>query len=280
MADIYYVFVNDFRIALPAGCARVPGVNHGGRRGIYFEPYMMLAFETLLHPGDTVYDAGCSYGILSAVLARMVGPRGRVEAFEPNPAVLAETGPILALNSTPREPAAGQIRLHPVCVGERSGGHASFYVLPGAGSVASTRNAEIRCFHADSALVEAPLAALDDLAEATGTTPNLIKIDIEGGEYAAIQGARRLLAAHAPHLVIETHGKEIDGIQGTLAGLVHELEALGYAFADLVRGDVVDGAVYARRHDRQIGYLLASKSLQKMELCATLKRRWRAMLAV
>ncbi|MBL8232742.1 MAG: FkbM family methyltransferase [Bryobacterales bacterium] len=279
MSDIYPVFVNDFRIVLPARCRRIPGVDHGGRRGIYFEPYVMLAFETLVRPGGTVYDVGCSYGILSAVLARLVGPGGRVEAFEANPAVLAETGPILALNSGPRALEAGQIRLHPVCVGERSGGHTEFYVLPAAASVASTRNAEIRRFHANSTVVEAPMAALDDVAEATGTVPTLIKIDIEGGEYAAIQGARRLLAAHGPDLVIETHGKEIDGIQGTLAGLIQELKALGYAFADLVHGEVVDGTIFARRHDRQIGYLLASKSLIKGDLHARIRRRWRAMLA-
>ncbi|MCS7024325.1 MAG: FkbM family methyltransferase [Bryobacteraceae bacterium] len=279
MTDIFQVFVNGYQIRLPARCRNLPGVHYGHRAGIYFEPYMMLAFELLLEPGDTVYDVGCCDGVLSAVLARMVGPRGRVEAFEANPAVVAETGPILALNSQPLVAEAAPIRLHPVCVGERSGTQAEFFVLPAPHHVASTRNPEIGRFHARWSRVEAPLVALDDFVETTGSRPNLIKLDIEGGECAAIRGSQRLLIEHGPAWVIETHGREIDGVQGSLAELVGRLADCGYGFADLVRGELVPADVFVRRRQSQLGYLLALKELKQTDLSSQLKRRWRQLVA-
>lgn len=272
MHDTFRVLVNNRWLTLPARCLRIPGVDSTNRKGIYFEPYVMLALDALVEPGQTVYDVGCSFGVLSCLLAQMTGPNGTVEAFEANPSVLADAGPILALNGSP-----GQIRLHGVCVGERSGGHVDFHTLRGLESVASTRNQEITHFHKDSVAVQAPMLALDDFAAAR-PSPQLIKLDIEGGEYAAIQGARRLLSTHHPHLVIETHGLEIDGIGGNLELLCADLEAMGYGLLDLVHCDRVTARTFARRHRTRIAYLLASKRLIHRGLEDQLRRSWRAFL--
>jgi FkbM family methyltransferase len=274
MQDTFRILVNDRWLTMPARCRRVPGVDGTNRRGVYFEPFVMLALEALVERGHTVYDVGCSYGVLSSILAGMVGPEGRVEAFEANPSVLADAGPILALNGVP-----GQIRLHGVCVGERSGGHVDFHVLRGLDSVASTRNRDILRFHRESETIQAPVLALDDFIAAGGPIPHLIKLDIEGGEYAAILGARRLLAGYHPHLVIETHCLEIDGIAGSLATLCGELEELGYSLFDLLRGELTQAGGFARRHRLDTAYLLASKSLATGDLSARLRRGWRSMLA-
>jgi FkbM family methyltransferase len=274
MHDTFRVLVNEHWLTMPARCRRVPGVDGANRRGVYFEPYVMLAIEALAGPGQTVYDVGCSYGVFSCILAQIVGPEGRVEAFEANPSVLADAGPILALNGWP-----GQIRLHGVCVGEHSRGHADFHIVRGLDSVASTRNHDILRFHQASETIQAPMLALDDFISAGGPIPHLIKLDIEGGEYAAVLGARRLLAGHHPHLVIETHGLEIDGIAGSLALLCSSLEGFGYGLFDLMRGEVTQAAVFARRHRRDTAYLLASQPLMDGDLCARLRRGWRSLLA-
>ena len=40
--------------------------------------------------------------------------------------------------------------------------------------------------------------------------PDFLKIDIEGGEYNALQGAEHVLARHKPAMIIETHSVELE----------------------------------------------------------------------
>jgi hypothetical protein len=50
---------------------------------------------------------------------------------------------------------------------------------------------------------------LDHLAERL-FVPDVVKIDVEGGEAAVLGGAQRILADRRPHVVIETHGPELE----------------------------------------------------------------------
>jgi Methyltransferase FkbM domain len=53
--------------------------------------------------------------------------------------------------------------------------------------------------------------SLDGLAYGPGGfVPGLVKMDVEGNEVAALRGAERLLAERKPHMVIETHSKDLD----------------------------------------------------------------------
>lgn len=51
--------------------------------GVYEEDNVRLA-RKLVRPGDTVIDAGAKIGYLTTVFAALVGPNGRVFAFEPS----------------------------------------------------------------------------------------------------------------------------------------------------------------------------------------------------
>jgi hypothetical protein len=53
--------------------------------------------------------------------------------------------------------------------------------------------------------------------------PDLVKMDVEGNEVAALRGAQRLLAERRPHMIIETHSEDLD------AGCRWLLEDNGYA---------------------------------------------------
>jgi hypothetical protein len=52
-------------------------------------------------------------------------------------------------------------------------------------------------------------ASLDGMVAAHGV-PDLVKIDIEGAEGAALRSAARLLSERKPHLVIEVHGLGVE----------------------------------------------------------------------
>jgi precorrin-6B methylase 2 len=64
---------------------------------------------------------------------------------------------------------------------------------------------------------------LDRIAEELGRRPDLLKIDVEGAELTVLQGAENLLAQRRPHVVVETHGREVE------AACVEVLRRHGYA---------------------------------------------------
>lgn len=53
--------------------------------GLY-EPTQTLWFRTCLRPGDVFIDVGASFGYYTTLGASLVGPTGKVFAFEPSPA--------------------------------------------------------------------------------------------------------------------------------------------------------------------------------------------------
>lgn len=57
---------------------------------------------------------------------------------------------------------------------------------------------------------DSPLEATIDSLAAQYFQPDLIKMDIEGAEVDGLEGARGLLMARKPHLVIETHSSSLE----------------------------------------------------------------------
>lgn len=54
-----------------------------------------------------------------------------------------------------------------------------------------------------------PNVTIDTLADRY-FTPDLLKIDIEGGEVAALRGATKVLSERRPAILLEVHGREIE----------------------------------------------------------------------
>ena len=109
----------------------------------------------------------------------------RVHACEPDPANRARFEEWSAgLPPTTRE----KIRVEPVAVGAANG-KARFTATGTAGSGVDP-----------ASTFEVDIATIDDLAAAI--PPTLIKMDVEGAELEALEGARRTISAHAPVLAI------------------------------------------------------------------------------
>lgn len=139
--------------------------------------------------GEVALDVGASYGYYTAVLADLVGPEGRVHAFEPNPGLHALLARNLALNGF-----AGRVRTHAAAVGEGPGEvrlhelvgqPASSVVVRGLPPPAPSETPPpgVRA-HA------VPALALDGLDEAR---VDFIKIDAPGAEEVVWQGMQGLL---------------------------------------------------------------------------------------
>jgi FkbM family methyltransferase len=186
-----------------------------GRR----EPDEMRALQSLLKPGSVAYDLGANYGMHTLLMARLVGPQGVVVAFEPEPAVFASLSGNIALNRFEN------VRAVPLAVSDSSG-EAFFEVTS---STATGRLSDSSAGHS------VQTTTLDEYVLDKGNpVPDFIKIDVEGAESRAMQGAMRVLRQFRPSLLIELHTPEQD------VGVGEILLALGYRVTRVSDGTLVE----------------------------------------
>jgi FkbM family methyltransferase len=176
---------------------------HGCWLGSY-EYEKQLAFAGLVAPGSVVYDVGANAGFYTLLGAVAAGPRGRVVAFEPLPRNLAYLRAHVRLN------ALDNVTVLDLAIAEG----------PGTARFASGATAAMGALAADGEIA-VRTSSLDALVQsAVIPPPNVIEMDIEGGELGALRGAREVLTRHAPTLLLATHE---DAMHAECVGLLDEL---------------------------------------------------------
>lgn len=167
--------------------------NNGCWLGSY-EYEQRLAFERMIHGGSVVYDVGAHVGFYTLLASKLVGPEGRVIAFEPLPRNLHFLRGHLRLN-----------KIDNVEIIERALSDSEDEVSFSEGE--NSFNARID----PSGWVTVQTATLDELVARAGLpAPDFVKMDIEGAEVLALNGARRMLTSHHPTIFLTTHGPEIN----------------------------------------------------------------------
>jgi len=167
-----------------------------------YEPELQAAISDLVKPGQIVYDIGANIGFLTLLFTRRVGDQGHLYAFEALPTNVTRLIHNIELNALKE-----RVTIIQAAVQDQSG-PAEFLVAPstGMGKVnGSAGRASID--YEQSIQVEG--ISIDDFIEDTGNLlPDIVKMDIEGGEVLALPGMVKLLHAHHPILLIELHGIE------------------------------------------------------------------------
>jgi FkbM family methyltransferase len=168
-------------IQLPFGAwwlLRDDGVGRSIRQGTY-EPAEMAFVSRFLRPGMTVLDIGAHHGMYSLLASRRVGPTGRVVAFEPSPRERQALRRHLQLNR------AGNVDVEEFAVGD-SAAEAELFV-------AELRNDGCNSLRPPVVAAESipvHVVKLDDWLPQCKLPPvDFVKMDVEGGELAALQGA-------------------------------------------------------------------------------------------
>jgi FkbM family methyltransferase len=162
--------------------------------------------------GGTVLEGGAHLGFVTIHAARAVGPDGRVVTFEPNADVHAALRENLAANGV-----ADRVSLVPKALGASSG-TARFYLREDTSSLLDLA--------ADARPTEIEVARADE--EVTGPV-DVIKLDVEGSEVAALHGSERLFAAGAPRAVfVECFPRLLEAAGTSQDELVSLLEGRGY----------------------------------------------------
>src|SRR5450756_547539 len=186
-------------------------LGHGARQmalGTYDETFIdaLRPFSQL--QGTVVWDVGAHVGYESLVFAGIVGPSGRVVAFEPNPANVREW----QRNVDGNADLAPRMNLRALALCNQAGIAAFRFsddVLGGGSSgshLADSVPPEEEPSYAAFGLVDVACARIDELVEAGEIDPpSIIKIDVEGAEADVIRGAMRTLRRHKPILLVEVH---------------------------------------------------------------------------
>lgn len=174
-----------------------------------------------IKPGAVCVDVGANVGVYVLQFARWSGPRGRVVAFEPNPSALKVLRRHVALNNL-----GARVTLAASAVG-REEGRAALYAAEADGM---SRLGEANPLIADRATeINVPVTTLDAYCAAHGLAPDWLFLDIEGFEFAALEGARALIKRRgaALSLVVEMHPDVWPSAATTRAGAESLLDELG-----------------------------------------------------
>ncbi len=165
-----------------------------------YEMDLQQAIQDWVQSGMVAYDVGANIGYVSLLLAKRVGENGQVFSFEPLPSNQERLQKNLALNPKLN------VKLIPKAVAEKAGKTAFLVHSSGGmgklqGSLGKNTDYENK--------IEVETASLDDFVyKEKNAAPNIIKIDIEGGEVQALKGMQRLLKEAKLMLLLELHGHE------------------------------------------------------------------------
>ena len=145
------------------------------------EPVATRVYLEHLNEGNHVLDVGSNLGYYLLLAAHAVGARGQVLGFEPATDVYA----ILKRNINRSN--FSHIQVFPWAIGERDGS-VQFYEseVPNWGSIVQDDRI------LQNRTVTVPVKRLDDLLKQfPGFRPDVLRMDVEGGEIAILEGAQR-----------------------------------------------------------------------------------------
>lgn len=153
----------------------------------YWEIWVTELISQLVRPGMICVDAGANFGYFTLLMADLVGPEGRVYAFEPNPPIRAVLSDSVVANGFGRRVSVQSCLLEDrndaymqLCVPEGfAGGAAMLPPIPGQDLATLFMTKRMDSF--------------PELLDA-----DLIKIDAEGAEYSIWKGMTGILERNRP----------------------------------------------------------------------------------
>jgi FkbM family methyltransferase len=156
-------------------------------------------------PGAVVYDIGAHAGSIALGVARLVGPSGRVVAFEADPANVASLQ-----ESVLRSRLTASLQVIHAAVWSGEATHVTFRRGGVRRSHGGVETDELHPVLGTGELIDVRAITLDNFIASGGSAPQLVKVDVEGGEYEVLRGARNLFTKSRPLLIAEVHHPQAD----------------------------------------------------------------------
>lgn len=185
-------------------------------KNLAYDRLTLLIMKKVLHADANCIDVGCHKGeILDAIIE--LAPNGKHFAFEPIPSMFGE----LTLKFE------GKATIYPFALSDNAG-TATFNHVKNAPAYSGLEKRDYAVSEPEIERITVEVRRLDDLIPRTQRI-DFLKIDVEGGEFGVLKGARELLTTHQPVLLFEC-GLGASNHYGTQPKeLFQYLEKIGYA---------------------------------------------------
>lgn len=176
--------------------------------------------RTTLKPGAHVLDVGSFLGIYALLEAGLAGPAGRVVTVEPTAWSAAIARRHLRYNAAD---AAAVILVEAAAGAAPGEATLHEYDLPYVNALTQAPDGV-----GTPRLRRVQVRTLDEICAAHGLAPTFIRLDVQGAEWQALEGARQMIAAAGDRLTIvaEMHpqcwpafGIDAGGARATIASL-------------------------------------------------------------
>jgi FkbM family methyltransferase len=175
--------------------------------GLYDQRELRLVVERLRRGGDFV-DVGAHIGMYTVRAALELLGRGRVLAFEPNPAARAQLLENLELNGCTNVIVAA------AAVADAPGEGALHVPSSPDPSFSSLEGGRF----AEGEPVTVPLTTVDAAVAQHGLRPSVVKVDVEGREVAVVRGMTETVSTCRPAVLVEVSDESASEVRRFFPG--------------------------------------------------------------
>ena len=187
-----------------------------------YEPVETTLLKKFLQPGQTFVDVGANIGYYTLLAARIVGPKGKVYAFEPDPTNFALLTKNISANGYANVIAVNQ------ALSSKTGA-AKLYLNP-----ANRGDHRIYDSHDGRPSVEIQMTSLDGYFKKLDKKVHFIKMDVQGAETAALAGMKGLIRKNKGlKLVTEFSPGSLKAFGANPKKYLKDLSALGFRFLEI-----------------------------------------------
>lgn len=188
-----------------------------------FEGAELRFVQRYLRPGMIVLDVGAHHGLYTLLASKLVGNSGKVIAFEPSPRERKRLTKHVQFNH------ARNVQVEAYALGSERG-HAELH-LANAGN--DWCNSLRQPVEGAQQKIDVEVCLLDEVTNRIGLARiDFLKLDIEGGELAALNGAKNLIASpKRPVILVEVQDLRSAPWGHRGIDVIRYMEKAGYKWA-------------------------------------------------
>ena len=216
-----------------------------------YEGGLRNIIRRFLRPGDHFVDVGANIGYFSLLAAKQVGPGGRVSSFEPSPIIREKFLRNVLVNST-----SGVIHVF-----EKAAWKEEAELIFYEGPLDHCGVSSLRNFPNSSFKFPVPASPVDHLVPYKEFPVRVVKIDVEGAEYEALLGMRKIIETCQPYLAIEISGNFLKEFGHTadkvMTLLMNEFGYFPFIYDHLGKTESVDSTFFQKDDNLQFNMLFS-----------------------